>query len=363
MKRLSQKIMTDVWLFSVISGLMLMGIFMVYSASASLSPEKLQRALGVQIVATMVGFGLLFLLMSWDYHKLANGKVVLVLLFLTLLLLVAVFFFPPRNGARRWVELPITDFQSAEFAKLALIVFMAWYLDRHQGEINEWKVLLKLVVPLAVILGLIVKQPDLGTVLCLVLVCGALLFLARLKWIYILGMFVTSLPALYWFILRVPFRMRRMSAFLDPFGDPLDSSYHIRQSLMAIGNGGIFGLGLGGSKAKLFFLPEANTDFIFAVIGEELGLWGTLLVLILFGILCWRGLRACLRAPDLFGAYLAMGLTLVIVIQALVNMSVTLSLIPTKGITLPFISKGGSSLVMSAIAGGLLLNVAQESQS
>lgn len=361
-KHFAQRLRTDVWLFAVISGLMMIGILMVYSASVSLSPERFQRAILVQTVCSILGFGVLFFLMSWDYRKLCSRHVVLSLLLLTVLLLIAVFFFPPRNGARRWIELPLSDFQSAEFAKLTLIVFLAWYLEQYGTEINRPKVLLTCGLPIVIILGLIQLQPDLGTVLCLAVVCGLLLFLARLKWIYILGAVLASLPFLYWFLFRVPFRMKRLLAFLDPFGDPLNSSYHIRQSLMAVGNGGALGLGLGESKAKLFFLPESNTDFIFAVIGEELGLWGTLLVLTLFAILCWRGLRAALRAPDLFGAYLALGLTLMIVLQALINMSVTLSLVPTKGITLPFISKGGSSLLMSAISAGLLLNVAQEGQ-
>ncbi len=362
MKRIPHRFSTDYWLFSVISALVMFGIIMVFSASAALSPAAFYRVLALQLGCALGCFALLFFFMGWDYRYLNRNAAVIGLLSLTVLLLLLVFFFPAKNGAHRWIQLPFFDFQPAELAKVSLMVFLAWYLERYGAEINQPRVLALCGLPLAVILGLIVVQPDLGTVLCLAAIGVLMLFLAQIRWAYILIVAVASLPALYFFLFRVSFRWKRLLAFLDPFNDPLGASYHIRQSLLAIGNGGILGQGLGEGKAKLFFLPESNTDFIYAVIGEELGLWGSLLVLALFGILLWRGLRAAIHAPDRFGSYLALGLTLVLVLQALINMSVALSLVPTKGITLPFISKGGSSLLMSSIAAGLLLNVAQEGQ-
>ena len=360
MKSSTHRLSTDYWLFSVVSALIMLGIIMVFSASAALSPTQFNRVLALQLGCSLVCFVILFFCMGWDYRKLNRSWVVLALLALTMLLLILVFFFPAKNGAHRWIQFYLLGFQPAELTKISLIVFLAWYLEQYGAKINHPGVLALCGLPFAVLLGLVLLQPDLGTALCLAVVFTLLLFLVRIKWIYILMAGLAALPALYLFLFQVPFRWRRLVAFLDPFQDPLGAGYHVRQSLVAIGNGGILGQGLGEGKAKLFFLPESNTDFIYAVIGEELGLWGALLVLTLFVILFWRGLRAALHAPDLFGAYLALGLTLVLVLQAMVNMSVALSLVPTKGITLPFVSKGGSSLIMSALAAGLLLNIAQE---
>ena len=241
-----------------------------------------------------------------------------------------------------------------------LVVFLAYWLEKRSAEINGfWKTLLPALVLLGVVLGLILKEPDLGTPVAIALVAAAMFYLAGLRVRYFAYLFLVSLPAFYWLVLRVPYRRSRVLAFLDPYADPLGSGFQIIQSMIAVGTGGISGLGLMNGKQKLFFLPAPYTDFIFAVTAEELGLWGATLVLVLFGIYFWRGWLASLHAPDEFGRYLAAGLTLTIVCQALINLSVVLGLVPPKGIPLPFMSYGGSSLVLFLASTGILLNISR----
>jgi cell division protein FtsW len=238
------------------------------------------------------------------------------------------------------------------------LIFLAAYLAKRESVINRpGRGLLPCVAVILLLAGLIAIEPDLGQALCIVMIAAVLLFVAGLSWKYAAAATLLAMPAFYFFVMRVPFRWERVQAFLDPFHDPLGSGWQISQSLTAIGSGGLLGLGLAGGRQKLFYLPEAHSDFIFAVIGEEIGLLGTVLVSVAFLVFFYRGLRITLRAPDRFGFYLGLGITLMIVLQAYINISMTLALIPTKGIALPFISQGGSSLLLNLLATGVLLNI------
>jgi cell division protein FtsW len=254
--------------------------------------------------------------------------------------------------------------QPSEISKLALSIFLARFLERRAGEEGSF---LRTFVPCVALTGLlallVVAEPDLGTAMMLAVICAVVLFTAgtRLK-----HMALAAAPALVGVVgllVFVPFRMRRMTAFLDPWADPQGTSYQVVQSLLAVGSGGVNGLGFTQGRQKMFFLPFAHSDFIFAVVGEELGLLGGLAVIALFGLLLWRGMRAAMRAPDRFGMLLGVGIVTGIVAQALFNMSVVLAMLPTKGIPLPFISYGGSSLVPTLFAVGVLLNISQQASA
>jgi cell division protein FtsW len=262
------------------------------------------------------------------------------------------------NGARRWVRYGPLSLQPSEIAKLVLLVFLAWYLQKYEAEINEpRKRLAPCIGVLFIFTGLVAIEPDLGQAFCFLLFAAILLFSAGLSWKFIASAILLACPAFYFGVMCVPFRAGRLKAFLNPDSDPLGSGWNILQSLIAVGSGGIFGLGLGASRQKRFFLPEAHSDFIFAVIGEEIGLIGTILVTAAFVVFLYRGLKITFRAPDRFGFYLGFGITLMVVLQAFINLSMVLAMIPTKGIALPFISQGGSSLVLNLVSTGVLLNI------
>ena len=243
-----------------------------------------------------------------------------------------------------------------------MVIFLAYFLDLRRDEVNDWK---HTLAPIALVSGvsivLVLKEPDFGTSLALALIVASMLFAAGMRLAYFAYGAVAALPLLYLVIFHVAYRSKRILAFLDPYADPLGKGFQIIQSTIAVGTGGIDGVGLMEGKQKLFFLPEPHTDFIFAVIGEELGLLGTVAVLALFGVILWRGLRAAANCSTEFGRLLATGLTVMVVGQALVNISVVLGLLPTKGIPLPLISYGGSSLLMNLFALGIVLNISQHS--
>ena len=241
---------------------------------------------------------------------------------------------------------------------------MAALLERRMDRIDELGYSL---VPIAVVVGaavgLIIIQPDLGTAACIIIIAAAMVFAAGISYHYVAGLVLVSLPIAYLLVRAEEYRWRRVTAFLDPWADPLGTGWQMIQSMIAVGTGGVFGRGLMNGVQKLFYLPEPHNDFIYAVIGEELGLVGTTLVLACFGIIGWRGLRAAVRAPDRFGAFLAIGLTTMVTFQALFNIGVVLGLLPPKGIPLPFVSAGGSSLLINIIGMGILLNVSQHASS
>jgi len=360
---MAKKLSPDKWLFAATVGLALFGVVMVYSASAVLA----QRENGNQFyyvikqgIWTGIGLVLMLAAMQFDYVRLKDRRIVYGLLLLTTLMLLAVFAFPSINGARRWIKLSKYSIQPSELSKLSLVIFLAYFLERRAGEMTSF---LSTFVPCVLVTGtlavLIVAEPDLGTAMMLVIVFGVLIYTAGARLRHLGLVDLPALVGLAGLLVFVPFRMRRMIMFLDPWADPQGSGFQVVQSLIAIGSGGPNGLGFAQGKQKMLFLPFAHSDFIFAVIGEELGLVGTLTVLLVFALFLWRGIRTSLLAPDRFGMLLSLGLVTGIVVQALFNMSVVLSIVPTKGIPLPFISYGGSSLVPTLAAVGILLNISQ----
>jgi cell division protein FtsW len=253
------------------------------------------------------------------------------------------------------------SFQPSELAKPALILFLSYFMAERGSDLSDWKrTLLPAAIPTLLFTALIMKQPDLGTALMCLAVSGAIFFTAGMQMRYLGYAFAAMVPVLYVMIWRVPWRRDRMLAFMDPFADPQGKGFHTIQSLIAVSTGGVTGAGLMEGKQKLFYLPEPQTDFIFAVTAEELGLIGSLIVVSLFGIFCVRGFRAAMRAKDPFARYLAVGITTMIGVQALFNISVVLALLPTKGIPLPFISYGGSSLLIMLASVGVLLNITKQ---
>jgi len=353
---------SDRILFFTAGFLTIFGLVMVYSASSvvassqyGMSSYPFLRQLG----HAGLGFVLLILMMNVDYHVWQKPKAVALMLAICAATLLLVLTRPEVNGAHRWLRYgPFISFQPSEIAKLAVLVFIAAFLHKHESEINQpVRGLLPFGLVIGLFAGLIAIEPDLGQALCICFITGIILFVAGLAWRYLAAGFLLAVPAFYFFVMRVPFRWERIKAFLNPFHDPLGSGWQISQSLTAVGSGGISGLGLGASKQKLFYLPEASSDFIFAVIGEELGLIGTCLVAIAFLVFFYRGMRIILRSPDRFGFYLGLGITLMVVLQGFINISMVLAMMPTKGIALPFMSQGGSSLLLNLIATGVLLNL------
>jgi cell division protein FtsW len=360
---MAKKLHHDKWLFATTVGLALFGVVMVYSASAVLA----QRENGNQFhyvikqgIWTGIGLVVMLAAMQFDYSRLKDRRIVYGLLLLTTLMLVAVFAFPSINGAKRWIKLSSFRMQPSELSKLSLAIFLAYFLERRAGEMRSfWGTFVPCGLVTGMLAILIVAEPDLGTAMMLVIVFGVLIYTAGAR---LLHLGLAALPAflgLAGLLIFVPFRLRRMIMFLDPWADPQGTGFQVVQSLIAIGSGGPNGLGFAQGKQKMLFLPFAHSDFIFAVIGEELGLVGTLTVLLVFAVFLWRGIRTALLAPDRFGMLLSLGLVTGIVVQALFNISVVLSLVPTKGIPLPFISYGGSSLVPTLAAVGILLNISQ----
>lgn len=362
---MARKLQADEWLFAGTVALALFGVIMVYSASAVVAAtENHSQYFYVvrQGVWTLIGLLAMWAGMRFDYGRLRNEKLAYGFLVLTLVLLVAVFAFPPINGARRWIRLAGFSLQPSEMSKLALAIFLARFLERRAGREGEfWATFVPAVFVTGVLALLIVAEPDLGTSLMLAVVCTTMLFTAGARLRHMALAAAPALVGVVGLLLFVPWRLKRVLVFLDPWADPQGSGYQVVQSLLAVGSGGVHGLGFTEGRQKMFFLPFAHSDFIFAVVSEELGLFGGLAVIALFGLFLWRGMRAALRAPDRFGMLLGLGIVTGIVAQALFNMSVVLSMLPTKGIPLPFISYGGSSLVPTLFAVGVLLNISQQS--
>lgn len=360
---MARKLQFDRILFGAVVVLVLFGALMVFSASAVMASERYGSSyyfLLRQLAWAVVGLTTMVAVMNFDYRRLCNPLLVFPALGLQLILLVAVLFADRSHNAHRWLHVGPASFQPSELSKIVLVIFLAYFLDLRQGAVNDRKhTLLPILLVSGVSVALVVKEPDLGTSLALVLIVAAMLFAAGLRLAYFAYGALAALPLLYVLIFHVGYRYNRVLAFLDPYADPLGKGFQIIQSYIALGTGGIDGVGLMEGKQKLFFLPEPHTDFIFAVIGEELGFLGAVAVVALFGVILWRGLRAAAGCSDEFGRLLAIGLTVMVVAQALVNISVVLGLLPTKGIPLPLVSYGGSSLLVSLLAVGLLLNISQ----
>jgi cell division protein FtsW len=360
---MARKLSSDKILFAASLILVLVGIVMVFSASAVLANEQYHTPYhfllrqGVWALLGLVGMSML---MHVNYHHYRKPILVFTGLFICAALLLAVFFLDKSHNTHRWFKLGILSFQPSELSKIFLVIFLAFFLEKRIGQVNDLRhTLMPCFAVLGVFVFLIVAEPDLGTSVSIVTVAFILLFSAGLSYKYIVGTLLLMVPPLFCLIYFFEYRMRRVLTFVDPWKDPLGTGFQIIQSLIAVGTGGLTGVGLMEGKQKLFYLPEPHTDFIFAVISEELGLVGSLLLIFLFWIFLWRGLRLSLRAPDPFGQLLGVGITMMVVCQAFINMSVVLSLVPTKGIPLPFISCGGSSLLICLLGVGILLNVSQ----
>jgi len=313
-----------------------------------------------QAMWAVLGLGMLGLVMRIDYRTYREPVFIWTSLVIVVIALVAVLFMPPVNNARRWFGIAGIGVQPSELSKLAAIFFIAALLERRMHRINEvGYALAPIGLLVGGLFGLIMLEPDFGTSMSLVLIASVMVFAAGLNYRYIVGAALVALPAMYILVMGSAYRRRRMLTFLNPWEDPLGDGFQIIQSLIAIGTGGVWGKGLMSGVQKLFYLPEPHTDFIYSVISEELGLLGASAVLLCFCVVTWRGLRVSLRAPDPFGAFLALGLTTMVALQAFINISVVLGLMPTKGIPLPLVSFGGSSLLINLVGMGILLNVSQ----
>lgn len=361
---MARKLYPDKWLFAATVGLALFGVVMVYSASAVIAERDTGNQYHYVIkqgLWTTIGFVVMLATMQIDYKHWKDRRVVFGLLTLTAILLLLVFAFPSSNGAHRWIKLRIFSIQPSELAKVSLVIFLAYFLEKRAGEEGRfWATFIPCASVTAILAALVVVEPDLGTAMMLAMIFAVVVFTAgaRLKHLGLAA--APALIAIAGLLIFVPFRARRLITFLNPWADPQGSGFQVVQSLIAVGSGGPNGLGFAQGKQKMLFLPFAHSDFIFAVVSEELGLIGALAVLAVFALFLWRGLRTSLLAPDRFGMLLSLGLVTAIVTQALFNISVVLSLVPTKGIPLPFISYGGSSLVPTLAAVGILLNISQQ---
>ena len=357
------KLKSDRVLFIATVLLVALGVVMVYSASAPMALERYGRGsvfLMKQAMWTLLGLALLALTSRIEYRTYRDPVFVGTSLIVVALALGAVLFADPVNNARRWFGMAGFGIQPSELAKLVAIFFVASLLERRMHRIDEVGYsVVPIGVVMALLVGLILLEPDFGTAAAIVFIVSVMVFAAGLNWRYVVGGVLAALPVIYIIVMGSAYRRRRMLSFLHPWDDPLGAGFQIIQSFIAVGTGGVWGRGLMNGVQKLFYLPEPHTDFIYAVIGEELGLVGATGTLICFCLIAWRGLRITVRAQDTFGAFVALGITTMIVVQAFVNMSIVLGLMPTKGIPLPLVSAGGSSLVISLLGMGVLLNISQ----
>lgn len=360
---MARKLAFDRGLFATVLLLTGLGLVMVYSASAVLARESGMSSNPLfvkQGFAALLGIAAMMVAMHVDYRQLRRPMVIYSLLVGVLILLVAVLFTPyVFNNARRWFFIGGVSIQPSELAKLALIPFIAYQIDRKSDRLDSHVFLIPCAAVTGLMVGLIVLGRDLGTMILLCVPPLLMIFLAGIKSRYLLTGGLVLLPMVAIAVLAEPYRWRRLTAFINPEADPLGTGFQPLQSLIAVGSGGLFGLGPGNSVQKLYFLPSPHADFIFSIVAEELGFFGALFVVALFGVFLWRGVLAGAAAPETFGRYLAWGFTSLIVVQALIHMSVSLSLLPTTGVPLPLISHGGSSLVTTLVACGLILNVSQ----
>ncbi len=338
------------------------GVVMVYSASFAVAEERMgdpYHFLKKQAVAAAIGICLLVFAARMNYRIWQSLSIPLLVASAALL---AALILPgirhDIGGSSRWLKLGPFSFQPSELAKLALVIYLARSLARKEGRMKSFTVgFLPHVIVMGALFLLVLKQPDFGTGILFVTLVFIMLFVGGARLLFLGGALVPALPILIYLAVKADYRWVRITAFLDPWKDPGKAGFQIIQSFLAFGAGNIFGVGLGEGKQKLFYLPEVHTDFIFSVIGEELGLIGVTLLIALFVLLIVRGFQSCLRSRDLFGTYLSLGITVLIAIQALLNMGVVVGLLPTKGSTLPFISYGGTSLMVNLMAVGILLNI------
>jgi len=363
---LAKRVSVDRWLFTATMLLVFVGLVMVFSASAVMARERFGSPyafLSKQLIWAVAGLVAMVVTMRVDYRRYKHPALVFSLMGFTTLLLISVFFLDRSHNTHRWIHAGGFSFQPSELAKPVLILFLAYFLDSRAKTIDDVRnTLLPAAAPVLVFLGLIVLEPDLGTAIACAGIAACILYVASMRMRYFAYAFAASLVPLYFLIFHVSFRRARILAFLNPYADSQKSGFHIIQSLIAVGTGGVTGNGLMEGKQKLFYLPEPHTDFIFAVTAEELGLVGAMFVVALFAIFLWRGMRASGRTENVFGQYLAVGITCMVVLQAFINISVVLGMMPTKGIPLPLVSYGGSSLFVTLACVGVLLNITKQAE-
>lgn len=364
---MARKLKPDKLLFLATLVLLGANVVMVYSASAVLAQDRYEQPyfyLFRQGTWVILGGCLLWAGMRFDYRRLKRREVTWVVLGLTAVALVAVLFSQPVNASRRWFNVAGFGIQPSELAKIALIIFVAAQLERRMDRVNDsLYALLPIAAVTAGTAALILLQPDLGTAFTVIVIVAAMVFAAGIGYRYVFGTALLMLPFMYFVIAGAEYRRRRLLAFIDPWADPRGDGFQLIQSLIAVGTGGVFGQGLMRGVQKLSYLPEPHTDFIYAVIAEETGLAGATVILLCFAVITWRGLHAASHAPDRFGTFLALGLTTMVAMQALLNISVVLGMVPTTGIPLPLVSAGGSSLLISLLGMGMLLSVSQHASA
>ncbi len=356
----------DLTLIFVVATLLVIGLIMILSASSIRSHDLYGDSYYLfknQLKFAVLGIVIMLTTMKMDYHIFKKyASLIMLIAIITLILVLIPGIGRETNGSRRWLGIGPIGGQPSEFAKLALIIFLASFLDRKSDNIKSF---IKGVLPPLVIMGsiffLIYLEPDLGTAISAAAAGMVMIFAAGIKWLHIFLLGIGSFSFSVYFILSVEYRRERLFAFFDPWKDPLNTGYHTIQSLLALGSGGLFGVGIGQSHQKFLYLPEPGTDFIFAVLGEELGLLGTFFVVFLYFMLAYRGLKIAINAPDMFGSMLAVGITSLVVMQAIINIGVVTASMPVTGITLPLISYGGSSLTIILAGMGILLSISRYS--
>jgi cell division protein FtsW len=352
----------DFILLIVTLALVGVGIVMVYSTSAIMAGDRFQDPYYfLKKQALFAGIGVILMILTlWMPYRILK-RLAYPILIVSVLLLVAVLI-PGigyrAGGAMRWLKIQSVSFQPSEFAKLGLVIFLAYFLTKKDEKIRSFSFgFLPTVLLSGLVIILVAKEPDLGAALFLSAMVFLLLFVSGARVIYMAGALLLTVPVVYTLLTNVGYRYKRLISFIRPWDDPTGASFQIIQSFLSFGSGGLFGLGLGEGRQKLFFLPAPHTDFIFSVIGEELGLVGAMVVVLLFFVFTVRGIQIGLSLDDRFGTYLALGVTLMISLQAVINMAVVLGLLPTKGLTLPFISYGGTSLITNLVGVGILLHL------
>src|SRR3984957_122806 len=361
---MAQRVGVDKWMYVPRLLLVVAGLVMVFSASAVVAQERYNSPYGFvirQALWALAGIFTMIVLSRIDYSRYNSPRFVYPALTVTTLLLVVVLFFRDSPHTHRWIRFGSLSFQPSEIAKPVIILFLAWFLSTRLDQMRDWRnTLLRAAMMPVVFMLLIVKQPDLGTALVVAGVSAMMLILAGMDWKYLFLAVAAAAPPLAALLFWVPWRRARMLAFAHPDLDPQGAGFHINQSLIAVGTGGFAGRGFMEGMQKLFYLPEASTDFIFANVAEELGFIGSMLVVLLFVVFAIRGLRVAFRSEDPFARLTAFGITTALLLQAFFNISVVLSLVPTKGIPLPFISSGGTSLFFTLASIGNLLNISKK---
>ena len=360
---MSDKKSSDFTLIFIVTLLVIFGIIMVFSSSYYYALAKKGDAyyfLKRDLIWAVVGFASMFVASYVNYRIYRKVAPVLFVASIVLLLLVFTPLGIEINYAKRWIGAGPVTIMPGEIAKICVIIFCAWFLSKNPEKIKSF---IKGVFPLLLIIityfTLIILQPNLSTAVTISMIIVVMMFVTGMKITHLFGLFITGVLGVIGMIFLEPYRMQRLTSFFDPFSDPMGSGYQVIQSLLALGSGGLFGVGLGRSIQKTLYLPEPQNDFIFAIIGEEVGFIGSAALIICFMVLIWRGIHISINAPDLFGTLLGSGITAMIAIQVIINIAVATSSMPPTGITLPFISWGGNSLVLFMGSMGILLNISK----